>query len=241
MNQITLDGKVFYHNTTEYLMKLIHHEIWVQEQYKQGLEEAKKVAEPTIIDCGAHIGFATLYFNQIPNVRIYSIEANPNNFEALKENTKKKENIKIFNYALGAYIGKRTLSGRIKEFPSESLYQQGESKIEVEGTTLRQIIIDNKIENVDVMKIDVEGAEYEIFPSRSFRDIEHKIKFIIGESHMDVGLPMFIPSFLPNYDVEFLDVYNLSQQWVATYPNGENVQVNIPIKSLFIAKRKDNL
>ena len=55
-----------------------------------------------ILDIGAHIGCAALYFaSQYPNTAIYSFEPVPENFKLLQQNVGEQPNIRAFNVALG--------------------------------------------------------------------------------------------------------------------------------------------
>ena len=67
----------------------------------------------------------------------------------------------------------------------------------VDIITIEEFFKENKIEHIDVMKIDVEGAEYIIFADNSFKNIANKIDFIIGESH-------YINEMLPDHVLALL-------------------------------------
>ena len=79
-------------------------------------------------------------------------------------------------------------------------------------TTIDRFMEDNKINHVDLLKIDTEGAEYLILPSVGFFKMANKINYIIGEGH---HLPNKItPEFLPlilkdaGFKTEFLPIKN---------------------------------
>ena len=63
-----------------------------------------------------------------------------------------------------------------------SLYKKGSETIAVPSTTLNDIFLDNKIEHCDFLKIDCEGAEYEILFSAP-KELFSKIEKIVMECH----------------------------------------------------------
>ncbi len=141
----------------------------------------------TIIDVGANIGsFSVLAALNIPNAKILSFEPLRGAFQQLKENIlindlgkqiipkkmavyKEEKAIKIYD------SGKSGLS---------SIYRtRNEKKFElVKSTTLEKIFKKNKIKTCDYLKIDCEGAEYDILSSCP-KDIFKRIKTISLEFH----------------------------------------------------------
>jgi FkbM family methyltransferase len=68
-----------------------------------------------------------------------------------------------------------------------SQWQDGKPKQEVECITLETLFKNENIEHVDLMKIDIEGSEYEVLGSSSFKAVAPKIDIVIGESHKWAG------------------------------------------------------
>src|ERR1700739_2755043 len=74
-----LKASAYTYQTIDYLFE----EIFIGNEY---FFESNR-PDPVIIDCGANIGFATLYFKKsYPASKIICFEANPYAFEVLKEN-----------------------------------------------------------------------------------------------------------------------------------------------------------
>jgi FkbM family methyltransferase len=147
--------------------------------YKQifdGQEYAFQVSRQprTIIDAGANIGLASIYFaNKFPNARIISIEPEISNYELLERNTAAYDKITPVLGALWneeselhlvdpgngkwGYIAQQS-DGRGEHLGK--MHQQGR------GITMDSLLEDFGIERVDVLKVDIEGSEREVFRGR---------------------------------------------------------------------------
>lgn len=168
------------------------------------IEHYKFVKEKggTIIDLGANIGLTSLYLKDCADM-IYAIEPNPKNFAALKHNTKDIDNIKIFNLAIYNENKDIYLFQTDSESPAQTISQEVNvvGKVKVKAVTLEKFMDDNNIKHVDCLKIDVEGSEYAILPSESFRSISKRVDSIVGEGHFTSfgGFPEAIPDILKEY------------------------------------------
>lgn len=137
--------------------KLIY-DIFLCEEY--GLDSA----HPTlIIDAGANVGTAAVYFtNKRRIARIISIEPEGSNFEQLRKNTRNYEQIECIQ----AGVWSRDCQLRIKDSTKE---KWGFEVEEVENGPIRAMSIPGILENnwkegdSVLVKIDVEGADQEIF------------------------------------------------------------------------------
>jgi FkbM family methyltransferase len=149
-----------------------------------------------ILDIGANCGIATIILaRQNPNSTIYSFEPHKPTYNLLVENVKlnKLSNVKTFNLAVSdvsdktiqlyvspLWSGANTTCSDPKSFAE---YNKKESVLqEVQCISLDKIISDNNIVNIKVLKIDCEGAEFEIiYGSEKFK--EGIVENIIGEFH----------------------------------------------------------
>lgn len=117
-----------------------------------------------VVDIGAHIGgFAVRAAKQAR--RVYAYEASKTNYDLLETNRRLNDlgNLHIHNKAVSH------ISGEMKFFMPGgngalgSLLQEIGSPMEiVQTTTLANIIEDNRLDRIDFLKVDVEGAEYDI-------------------------------------------------------------------------------
>ena len=140
-----------------------------------------------IIDAGGNIGLAAIYFaNKYPNAKIISIEPEKDNFKMCVKNTKNYNNVTPLQKALSNINGEELY---IKDSGLGSWAFTTVSKIEgvlglnkVLTINIDEILNQNNWDIVDIVKIDIEGAEKELFGSNFERWIP-RTKCIIIELH----------------------------------------------------------
>lgn len=147
--------KIHYKNGPEILHSL--KEIFVEEIYKLDIA----TTNPYIIDCGSNIGLAVIYLKKrYPNAEIIAFEPDKGNFELLEKNVLKNswDKIKIYNKAIWKSEGilsfktEGTLGSKIDQTATD------ENTVQVPSVRLKDLLI----RKVDFLKIDIEGAEYEV-------------------------------------------------------------------------------
>lgn len=124
--------------------------------------------QPMIFDVGANNGQTVKKLRQyFHNCKINSFEPNPNAFEILKQNVSKMNDVHIWNNGLGSITGQITFFENSHSDMS-SFLKQGETGWGVEKesiaqvTTIDQFCAEQKIDFVDILKIDTQGFELEI-------------------------------------------------------------------------------
>lgn len=182
----------------------------------------KKYSKPIVIfDVGAHHGETIKIFQDKINCKkIYSFEASPINFKILEKNFPNKylDKLEIYNYGVGdkttnTFINQtlESSSSTINDLNVKSKYffnklkilniknkESFSKKIPINIITLDNFINKNKIQNIDLLKIDTEGYEYNVLKGLN---INHKIiKLIYFEHHYD-------DMILKNY--KFFDIHKL--------------------------------
>jgi FkbM family methyltransferase len=130
-------------------------EIFIDEIYKQDLP-----ASSFIVDCGANIGLSVIYLKRLfPDAEILAFEPDSENFNLLQKNvqefnlsnvTLKKEAIWIRDETLNFSANGST--------DSKIVLGQSDSTVSVKAVRLKEIIT----RTVDFLKIDIEGAEYDV-------------------------------------------------------------------------------
>lgn len=115
-----------------------------------------------IIDAGANVGYAAIYFaHNYPNARIISIEPEHTNFAILEKNCRKYPNIKILKKGLwwrNAHLKVKDTNAEKWGFEFEETDGDGISCV-----TLTDIIKKYKNNGIVLTKIDIEGAEANVF------------------------------------------------------------------------------
>lgn len=145
--------------------------------------------EPVVIDVGANVGYLSAFtFTRFPKASVYSVEPIPNNLELLKRN---RERNKQFNWRIveGVLSDKNEpLEIQFDEedtfSTSASMYDLDKSShsIKVESQTLEKLMQAEKLKNVHILKLDCEGAEYDILYCLS-SELLNSIAFITMETH----------------------------------------------------------
>lgn len=165
-------------------------ECFFDDQYLQKFDAHSFPSSPVIIDIGANVGYAALYFfRKFPEATIHSFEPMPFLQSMLHkyQHAYKHYNWKIHPYGLWKEEGNLELfTTSTDDFTSISgvmKFPDADKKFNVQVSTLQKFIQENKIENIDLLKIDCEGAEYEILFSLTDEDY-NKVKRIAMETHV---------------------------------------------------------
>lgn len=146
--------KIFVPDTLSFIWQ--YKDIFADENYKFQTNSLN----PIIYDCGANIGVSCLYFNKnYPKSKIKAFEADPNIAKILKENLEKNNcaDIEVINKAI--WINNDGIELSLEGADGASIY----SKVNV--TKVPSVRLKDLIENenkIDMLKIDIEGAEYDV-------------------------------------------------------------------------------
>lgn len=169
-------------------LKLLFKEIFVRENYKFDTS-----SRPYIIDGGANIGLAVLYFKkQFPEAQIVAFEPNPESFRCLKLNIEVNQisGVEIHNAALSGVAGMISFytssDMRIADIGASAVKKHVHHYHSSKGE-----VIENKVESkalspfidkqVDLLKLDIEGSEGGVFNEIS--DKFHLINHSVMEYH----------------------------------------------------------
>ena len=163
---------------------LIIWEIWRAKVY-----DDKRIpihAGDVVVDMGAHIGaFAVRAARLAHRGKVYAYEAASKNYDLLIENRQLNglENLYIENSAVSNRQGEMPLYTPAGNSILGSLMQDTSSFMEmVQATTFSDIITDHGIEQIDFLKVDVEGAEFDILFGCSDETFS-KIRRVVIEYH----------------------------------------------------------
>jgi FkbM family methyltransferase len=149
-----------------------HGKIFLDEEYRLNFSRPPK----TIIDAGANIGLSAIYFaGKYPGATIIAIEPEQSNFLLLKQNIAPYPNIIPVQAALWYQNGHVQLLSHPQAadwskwgFQIDDIANKNVRTVsEVEALTVDKIMRDYNLGFVDVLKIDIEGAEREVFGNPS--------------------------------------------------------------------------
>ena len=160
-----------------------------------------------ILDIGANIGVASIYFaHRFPQSKIFAFEPVEENFFLLEKNISSYPNIKAFSVALGNADGEREIffSDNPKNFGGFSFYPEGSNPSLKKRVSIRrasECLRELGITQADLIKLDTEGSEYDIIVAM-LPDMLRSTRWIIGELH---GVRDFdvLDYLSPWFDLEF--------------------------------------
>jgi len=172
-------------NSTD-LMALTN--VWMTNEYD--IENFQIAENDTIIDIGAHIGLFSLLVSQFCKTgKIFSFEPMGDNFDLLISNLKLNhiENIHPFNFA----VSKNTSNVNLflnSDQSAHSIFSSDSESVTIQSISLQRILDENKISSCKLLKLDCEGAEYEIIDSLPI-EYFNKIENIVIEYHLADSKP----------------------------------------------------
>ncbi|HEX3969467.1 MAG TPA: FkbM family methyltransferase [Edaphobacter sp.] len=164
-----------------------------------------------IVDAGANIGLASVYFaNQFPNARILAIEPEKENFEVLLKNVEPYPNVQPVLGALWSERAEVEVVDRglgnwgfmIESSPNGQVSpSSGQQK--VEGMTVDMILDRYNVQEISILKMDIEGAELEVF--RNSSSWINRVDSLIIElhEHMKPGCNRSFYSATSGFDIEW--------------------------------------
>ncbi len=165
--------------------KSVLKEVWINKIYDRFGVNVEK--GDTVIDIGGHIGIFSVYASSISATgKVYAFEPFEENFKRLEEHKKlnNQKNLFVFHCGVSAVDGTQTLylsPDNNTGGHSLHLKTHSENKVQVKTVRLSEFCQREKIEKIDFLKLDCEGAEFEIILSDP--SILQKVRKIIMECH----------------------------------------------------------
>jgi FkbM family methyltransferase len=145
-----------------------------------------------IIDAGANIGLSTIFFaNKYPNAKIIAIEPEDSNYKLLEKNTESYGNVCLIKAALWDSIRDIYLFDTGLDKDGFMVGEMGSGKDMItpyhkercltKTVTIEKLIKDYSLAKIDILKMDIEGSEKEVF-NNCFGWIDN-VNVIIVELH----------------------------------------------------------
>lgn len=215
----------------------IYKDIFIQKEYPF----KTTVNSPVILDCGAHIGLATIYFKKLyPNARITAFEPNPRSFELLTKNIKQNnlQAVHLINAAISDKEGKSDFHVE-KDISNpwgwgdSTVINKWYSKEKNKTITVKSLRLSSFIKSkIDLIKLDIEGLEETIL-----REIEEKlalVKEIIMEFHGSSTNPSNDSSKILSLLRKSSFGYKINQDW--KFIEEKNIKKTDPYWLMIYAK-----
>jgi FkbM family methyltransferase len=184
-------------------------EVIQQEVYRDVIETLRNCE--TIIDLGANIGLATRYFaDHFPNCKILAVEPNPGTYEVLVSNVAGLvTRARCQTLQAAVWGSEKPLAGGEVDDPYHfSAFAVYEIAAELEensivGWPMSKIIAHAGFERVDLLKVDIEGAEVELFKGNV--DWLHRVRTIAIEFHQNSRKECRFDDLMKQYGFRVVD------------------------------------
>lgn len=190
-----------------------------------------------VIDVGANVGYYTWLFASKVGSKghIYAIEPEPRLFWELQQTLKisNLSNVTLIQCALGSKHDKATFyygkfSGWGSLYYSEDHAKHINSTIEVEIKTIDQLVKENSIQKVDLLKIDVEDGDFEVLKGAENTLIRYEPDIVIDVDFRDAKLKKRIWDYLKFRDY---NIFSLEHELIELHQLQEN------LKDIFASKK----
>ncbi len=163
-------------------------EIFMEDVYEINKLVSKLPENPVVVDIGANVGFFNIILlSKIPAARIFAYEPLPSNLLYFKNIIKQNPAIEPFisiNQAAVTGLEKESLDlfmednadSQVVASVFASFNVRNTKKITVPCISLSKIIESNQLKQIDLLKIDCEGSEYDILyntPAAALKTVRH--------------------------------------------------------------------
>lgn len=141
-------------------------EVYAARPYHRYLSSLE--AGATIIDIGANIGsFSVLAASRCPGAAVYSYEPFPESYQLLEDNVALNGltgQIHAFNLGVAGAKGQRDLFIDDSQSGGHGMFSDraDSQRITINVVSLADVFTDNALNSCDLLKMDCEGAEFEI-------------------------------------------------------------------------------
>lgn len=207
----------------------VFNQVFIQKEYEPTLSffKSNNIKLDTMIDAGSNIGLTTIYFkNFYPNLKIACIEPDQNNFNLLKENTNFSENpnsVVLFNAGLLGVSGKSlevTSSFRGGGDWAKQVELTNSKETNLKSVTIQDIMQKCDFNTLDLLKIDIEGAESFLIDKETNLDFLEKTKLISIEIHDEFNFRSQIYELFLQRNFLILDIGETTLAINKNYFNG---------------------
>lgn len=160
--------------------------------------------EKIIIDAGANVGYTTMFFsNNLESSMIFGVEPSETNYKIYKENIKnleKSDSVKAYHRALSENKGSNFIIER--DFHDKKDWSMTTKEVDdidgntIKGITIAEIIKENNLDYISLLKIDIEGAERFIFKKENDLSFLKITEIIAIEIHDQLANRKYINEIL---------------------------------------------
>jgi len=155
----------------------------------------KEIEDPKlIIDAGANVGYVSVFYaNQFPQCEVIAVEMEDSNFEMLIKNTNGYKNIRPIKAALWNH-NKGVSFGENNAKDSYNLIDQSSKCYTVPSVTIEELTRLHL--TIDLIKLDIEGAEIEVLDDMRMNNIQPKILVVELHDRFREGCSLALEKYL---------------------------------------------
>lgn len=215
--------KLFTNDSLSFIWQ--YKDIFADESYKFVTDSINQV----IYDCGANIGVSSLYFSKhYPASKIVAFEADPNIAKILRDNLSRNgiNNVELIDKAV--WINKDGIEIGLEGTDGASI-NSSRNKTKVPTIRLKDLIEIEK--SIDLLKIDIEGAEYEVI--LDCKDSLNQVRNIFIEYHSyaksDQKLSKILKVLEDNKFRYFVNLVNYREMPFINRKNKFNPQIDLQL------------
>jgi FkbM family methyltransferase len=151
--------------------------VFAQDECRVDLDPAPRV----VVDAGAFCGYTAVYFaERWPGARVIAVEPAASNFEVLKTNCAGLEGVELLNAAL--WSGPATVRIEDPGAASWGFKVRPAAGGGVPAVSIPMLMERFGLERIDLLKVDIEGAETEVFGNGA-REWIARVGCIVVELH----------------------------------------------------------
>jgi FkbM family methyltransferase len=166
-------------------LRYLFREIFARQHYYFRTENDS----PIVLDCGANVGLASLYFKWLyPKAHVLAFEPDPTTFQLLKQNIMRNHlDVEAHNCAL--WDGNEEVDFVVDSNNPGALLMSTDN-CRMKGRTIRvpaRRLSDFILDSVDFLKLDVEGAEHRVLSELVQANKIRRIRQMIVEYHHRIG------------------------------------------------------
>jgi FkbM family methyltransferase len=135
-----------------------------------------------IVDAGSNVGYSVLRFrSEFPDAKIVAVEPESRNVSQLRRNCSNYSNILIEHAA----VWSKTARLSIKSPDAETNAFQVREAIDgdIQAISIDDIITKHDLPRIDLLKIDIEGSEKEVFSASMAQHWLNRVGMILVETH----------------------------------------------------------
>lgn len=155
----------------------------------------------TVIDCGANVGYSSAYLlSRFPNSTVVAVEPDSGNFEALQKNLEPYGNrvrvvhSGVWSETVGLVMNEAEF-GDGREWARQVRPAREGEAVAMEAVDVASLIDLLGTERVSILKIDIEGAEFEVFSSPGWRSWMDRVDTVVIEVHGEDAYEVTMAAF----------------------------------------------